>query len=255
MALNDHEKLLVEAIGSMLQNNDVKLGLAMHTQDQNSTERGYEYLHNQIDEMFALKAAELVHAESVNRAFHKVHSYKYLDDPSFKTAMEKEMVAQAVPAEERKKATDFISKIMNEVKAEQEEWCEKDSGFNPALDEIIDLSRPEQPLDFSIEKVEGWPMESNVEWDKEDFSPSKTPSEPVTEGMRRSRSLVCPRCKASGAKIISAEHGRTPDEDAYEAFCDMCDNTWYVHGSSVLGLDLSHLGGQDDSIEQDDIGL
>jgi hypothetical protein len=176
MSLNADEQLLVEAISSML-SQDAKLGLSMHStvqSDIDTTERGYEYLHNQIDEMFALRAAELLHAESVNQAFRKVHSYKYLDDPSFKIAMEKEMVAQAVPAEERKKATGFIPTIIDEIKEEQAEWCEKDS-FSPLLDEIKEVSQPEQPLDFHIEEVEGWPNEANVEWDKGNASPSRTP--------------------------------------------------------------------------------
>ncbi len=176
MALNKDEKLLAEAIDSMLQQ-DAMLGLSIHTdehEEMGTTERGYEYLHNQIDEMFALKAAELTHADGVNQAFKKVHNYKYLDDPSFKTAMLKEMVAQAVPAEERDKALGFIPTIISELKAEQSEWAEKDA-FNPNLDEIMEVSQPEQPLDFNIESVEGWSDDANVEWEKGNASPARTP--------------------------------------------------------------------------------
>ena len=171
--LTSTEKTLCEAIETMLQH-DAKLGLKIHDTDGKhlgETERGYEYLHGQIDEMFGLKAAELIHAESVCQAFHKVHSYKYLDDPSFKTAMEKEMVAQAVPAEERNKALNFVPSIISELKEDQAEWAEKDFGFNPKLDEIKEASRPEQPLDFKIHEVEGWPTDSNVDWDEGDASP------------------------------------------------------------------------------------
>jgi hypothetical protein len=173
------ESLVAEAIDTMLQH-DAKLGLKIHDTDDKrlgEAERGYEYLHGQIDEMFALKAAELIHAESVCQAFRKVHNYKYLDDPSFKTAMEKEMVAQAVPAEERGKATDFVPAIISELKDDQAEWAEKDFGFNPKLDEIKEASRPEQSMDFGIESVEGWPTESNVDWDEGDASPGRTPSD------------------------------------------------------------------------------
>lgn len=173
------ERTLAEAIDTMLQH-DAKLGLKIHDADDKrlgEAERGYEYLHGQIDEMFALKAAELVHAESVCQAFRKVHNYKYLDDPSFKTAMEKEMVAQAVPAEERTQALEFVPSIISELKADQAEWAEKDFGFNPKLDEIKEASQPEQPMDFGIENVEGWPTDSNVDWDEGDASPSRTPSD------------------------------------------------------------------------------
>lgn len=178
--LTKTEKMLCEAVDTMLQH-DAKLGLKMHDSTDKrlgETERGLEYLHGQIDDMFYLKAAELVHAEGVCQAFNKVHSYKYLDDPSFKTAMEKEMVAQAIPAEDRSKAVEFIPSIISELKSEQAEWAEKDFGFNPALDEIKEASKPEQPLDFSIEDVDGWPSDANVEWGEiGDASMGHTPSD------------------------------------------------------------------------------
>jgi hypothetical protein len=179
MALNKNEKLVLEAIDSMLQQ-DAKLGLVIHDKQHEETgaaERGYEYLHGQIDDMFQVKAAELVHAESVCQAFRSVHNYKYVDDPSFGTAMEKQMVAQAVPAAERTKATDFVPAIIKELKTEQKEWQEKDFGFNPALNEIREASKPEQPMDFNIEEVDGWPTDSNVDWDPGNASPDRTPSD------------------------------------------------------------------------------
>lgn len=166
--------MLLEAIDTMLQH-DAKLGLAIHS-EHSETERGYEYLHGQIDEMFALKAAELTHSDGVCQAFKKVHSYKYLDDPSFKTAMQKEMVAQAIPESDRNKAVGFIPQIITELKKEQSEWAEKDT-FHPNLDEIKEASQPEQPLDFEIEEVDGWSMEPNVTFEKGDASMGVTPSD------------------------------------------------------------------------------
>lgn len=166
--LNKDEKNLLEAIDSMLQQ-DARLGLSIHDTEENSNrdsaERGFEYLHNQIDEMFALRSAELTYADSINQAFKKVHNYKYLDDPSFPTAMKKEMVAQAVPAEERHKALSFIPQIIDELKEEQAEWAEKDSGFNPELEEIMKLSRPEQNNELEI--LDDWGYETNVEEDED----------------------------------------------------------------------------------------
>lgn len=177
MPLSNNEKMIAEAIDSMLQQ-DAKLGLSIHdsTEDWNSEERGYEYLHNQVDDLFRLKAAELVHAESVSQAFGKVHNYKYIDDPSFPTAMEKEMVATAVPSEEREKALGFIPNIIKELREEQKQWSEKDFGYNPNLEDIREASRPEQPLDFNIHDVEGY-NDGNVEWEKGDASPGHTPSD------------------------------------------------------------------------------
>lgn len=150
MALTKTEKLLVESIKSML-HQDPKLGLAFHDDDKPlEAERGVEYLHEQIDDMFAVKAAELLHSDAVCQAFRKVHNYKYLDDHTFIPAMEREMVSTAVPAEERQKALKFVPAIIDELRAEQRDWAERDSGFNPSLDEVKEVSQPEQPTDFKI---------------------------------------------------------------------------------------------------------
>jgi hypothetical protein len=88
--------------------------------------------------------------------------------------MEKELVAQAVPAEERAKAVAAIDSIIKELSKEKKNWAEKDYGFNPHMDEIEKVSKPEQPLDFQIHDKDGY-NEANVEWDKEDFKPGRTP--------------------------------------------------------------------------------
>ena len=171
--LSKDEQLVAEAIDSML-SHDAQLGLKIHNQSSEElgkAERGYEYLHGQINEMFALKAAELTHADGVCQAFSKVHNYKYLDDPSFKTAMEKEMVAQAIPAEDRGQATKFLKDIIEELKNDQAEWAEKDFGFNPKLDDILETSQPEQPTECEILDVEDWPTEANVDFESGDASP------------------------------------------------------------------------------------
>ncbi len=170
--LNETEQPLVEAIDTMLQH-DVKLGLKIHDKDLSSKgelERGYEYLHGQIDEMFQLKANELEHHNSVTQAFFKVHNYKYLDDPTFVEALEKEMTGTGVPAAERDKARGFIPKIIDELKKEQADWAEKDFGFHPNMDEIHETSQPEQPLDFDIHDRDGY-NDSNVTWEDGDASP------------------------------------------------------------------------------------
>jgi hypothetical protein len=153
MALTKNDRLLIEGIKSMLAQ-DAKLGLAFHDQDKatQEAEQGFEYLHEQINDMFAVRAAELTHADSVCRAFHKVHSYKYLEDPFFQIVMDKEMISTAVPAEERNKALKFIPTIIDELRTEQREWAEKDAGFNPSLDEVKEISQPRQPSDFKIQE-------------------------------------------------------------------------------------------------------
>lgn len=179
MSLNENEELLLEAIKSMLQD-DAKLGLTVHDKDKKEdeyqAERGLEYLHGNINEMFRLKAAELDHSDAVNQAFNKVHSYKYVDDPTFSTAFEKELVAQAVPANERAEAAIFISKIIDELKEDNEEWAEKDFGFNPNIEELKNISQPEQPLDFEVHDMDGY-NDENVDFESGDASMGVTPSD------------------------------------------------------------------------------
>jgi hypothetical protein len=188
MSLNKKEKILLEAVQNMLQQ-DVMLGLSIHKDKDDiayqSAERGYEYLHNQIDEMFSLKAAELTHTDGICQAFSKVHSYKYLDDPSFETAMQKEMVAQGIPKEERVKAIGWIPQIIKELKEEQSEWSEKDYGFHPDLEEIKETSQPDQSNEFDIEEVDGWSMKSNMKWKRGEASPGRMPDEAENQRNRR----------------------------------------------------------------------
>lgn len=139
------EVLLVEAIQSFL-GNKAKLGLKPDNaadDDNNPKARGFEYLHGQIDEMFAHKAAELTHHTGICASFSKVHSYKYLDDTAFAEAIDKEMVAQGIPAAERRQALDFIPAIIKELRDEKSEWSEKDFGM-VNMDDIIEVSNPVQ---------------------------------------------------------------------------------------------------------------
>ena len=144
--LNKKEKLLSEAINTMLQH-DAKLGLAFHDDKKSSgyqsgdgadrngeTERGYQQLHGQITEMFALKAAESPFHDSLCQAFGKVHNYKYIDDPTFRIAMEKELLAQGIPLKERNKALDIVPAIVDDLKSDEDAWSEQNFGFNTELD-------------------------------------------------------------------------------------------------------------------------
>lgn len=149
MSLNSDEQLVLEAITNFLQQ-DAKLGLANHDEEEHAIERGYEYLHNHIDELFNLKAAESTFFNELTAAFNKVHSYKYLDDPTFLTAYEKEMVARGIPADERHKASTFITDIMNDLRNGESDWAEKDH-FHPDMEEIVDVTQPNQDNEFTIE--------------------------------------------------------------------------------------------------------
>lgn len=142
MALNKHEKFLVEAIDTLL-SQKAQLGVPDPPKNQQKqVEHSFQYLHEEINNRFAIKATDLVHHDGICAAFAKVHSYKYVTDPTFHEAMERELRAQGIPAEERTKALGFIPDVIEEVKDSTQDWDEKDSGFHPDLNEIMKVSRP-----------------------------------------------------------------------------------------------------------------
>lgn len=127
--------LILEAYKTMLSLGD-NLGVPKAT-DAEKAERGYEYLHNEISEMYAQKVASLVHFDGVRSAFNKVHSYKYLDDPTFAGALRAEFKSQGIPADEQHTAIESVNKMLTELREEAKAWAEKDSGFHPDLDEVM----------------------------------------------------------------------------------------------------------------------
>jgi hypothetical protein len=143
MQMNENEKILTEAFKSFL-DAKAQLGLKPHEAElEAKDDQTIAYLHGHINEMFAHKAAELTHYDGVKQAFSKVHGYKYITDPDFIKAMDREMIAQGIPGEERGKATGFVPKIIEEL-GHDKMWLEQDFGFHPDLKEIMDASRPEQ---------------------------------------------------------------------------------------------------------------
>lgn len=142
--MTEAEALLLEALKSYL-DDKAQLGLASHKEELEDTqlESTVAYLHGHINEMFAHKAAELTHYDGVKRAFSKIHGYKYVTDPGFVPAMEKEMIAQGIPGEERAKATGFVPKIIEEL-GHDKMWSEQDFGYHPDLKEIMEICQPEQ---------------------------------------------------------------------------------------------------------------
>lgn len=144
MALNETETLLVEAIQSML-GGKAKLGLAHHNDANKDESNTFQFLHENIQEQFDLDTIDSDYHTSLCSAFRKVHSYKYVTDPTFNEALGREFKAMGIPEQEHKRAFDAIEKIINEVKGGKNKWwSEKDSGWHPQLDEIIAASQPEQ---------------------------------------------------------------------------------------------------------------
>jgi len=174
MPMNADEQLLVEAIKSML-HQDAHLGLSDDSVKMQPHERGFEYLHEEILDMFAIKAAELLHTESVVSAFNKTHNYKYIDDWTFMPAFIQEMVSRGVPQNERMKANKYVIDIIEQLQEENENWSERDAGFDSNLEEVRKVSQPRQASKFTNEKRRI--NNTNIEKPTSgDASPSRTPS-------------------------------------------------------------------------------
>jgi hypothetical protein len=136
-AMKDSEKLLLEAVRSMLRQ-DVKLGLAYHKPDQVKRESSHfmQFQRETIDDMYQLAISESKFADSITAAFSKVHCHKYIDDPTFKLAMDAEMRSMGLPKEDRELAIKSLDKVIKELV----EGGERGAGWNPRMDDLVDLT-------------------------------------------------------------------------------------------------------------------
>lgn len=137
--MNKKEKTLTEAVETFLQH---KAQLGLQEPDWEEESHTFQFMHEQINDLYRLKTSDTTHHTGICAAFRKVHDYKYVTDPTFREALHKELTAQAVPAEELEKALDMVNTVIEEIKEENKNWNEKDAGFNPNLDEIIEVSNP-----------------------------------------------------------------------------------------------------------------
>lgn len=135
MALNKNEKALLEAVGNLLQQ-DAKLGLAMHKDKEISHLSQFRW--EGIDDLFTLKASGNPYKDSLTSAFYAVHSHKYIDHPTFKLSLEKELTARGMPSNVREAAMKYVDAIIEDLSAK--EPSEHDAGWNPNMKDIVDLT-------------------------------------------------------------------------------------------------------------------
>lgn len=136
MPLNQIEKMLLEAVTGML--DDVA---GTYVSKDKTTEHTFTHLHEEIEQAYRLATVSLEHHDSVCSAFSKIHSHKYIDDPSFGLSFKKELMARAIPLTEQEDALQAIGKVIDKYLKGN---AEQDSGWHPQLDEIIDASQPQQ---------------------------------------------------------------------------------------------------------------
>lgn len=135
MALNKHEKAILEAVEGLLQQ-DAKLGLSIHKDKEVSHLSQFRW--EGIDDLFTLKVAGSPFKDAMTSAFYAVHSHKYIDHPTFKLAFDKEMSARAVPTAMREQALKHVDAIVEDLTVKKPN--EQDAGWNPAMDEIVEMT-------------------------------------------------------------------------------------------------------------------
>ena len=141
MALSDIERLLFEEMKTLL-GDKTQLGLSVHKKDQQDQSNTGQWLHEDIDQQFALDTIDLVHHSEVTAAFKKVHDYKYLDSPTFQVSFRRELTAQAVPAKEVDEALKILEKLMVKAGGKKGQG-ERDAGWHPELEEVLKTANPE----------------------------------------------------------------------------------------------------------------
>lgn len=140
MALSKNERAILEAVGNLLQQ-DAKLGLSIHKDAvgyEKTTDHYSQFRWEGIDDLFTLKASGNPFRDSLTSAFYAVHSHKYIDHPTFKLSLEKELTARGVPTVAREAAMKFVDAIIEDLSADKP--SEQDAGWGPHVKEMRDLT-------------------------------------------------------------------------------------------------------------------
>lgn len=140
MALSKNERAILEAVGNLLQQ-DAKLGLSIHKDSvgyEKTTDHYSQFRWEGIDDLFTLKASGSPYKDSLTSAFYAVHSHKYIDHPTFKLSLEKELTARGVPTVARENALKYVDAIIEDLS--EKEPSEQDAGWSPHVDELKDIT-------------------------------------------------------------------------------------------------------------------
>jgi len=137
--MNELEQLLCEEINIYFENYS-KFGAPERPKDDD-VDNAFQNLHEHINDLFAIKASDLIHYDNVCSTFRKIHNHLYITDPRFELTLSKELDSRGVPSEEKEKALGLITKIISEVKGVGENWKEQDAGYHPNLKNILNKQK------------------------------------------------------------------------------------------------------------------
>lgn len=179
--MKTNEITIIEGVRSFL-------GLDHHDYSKiNKLDLGGQHVQSHISELFKLKAAELIHHDSIVSAFNKTQNNMYLDDPAFTVTFMKEMTGRAVPKPEIEDALKYADDVLDKATKEFDSSSAKDAGNHPNLSKIKEVSQPEQATELeTIKPRDGHKQESNIKSDmpidrKDGKRITEAAAEPVTE--------------------------------------------------------------------------
>jgi hypothetical protein len=110
----------------------------------------------------------------------------YLDDPAFAVTFMKEMTGRAVPKPEIEDALKFADDVLDKASKEFDSSSVKDTGWNPNLEDIKEVSQPEQNIEFeTVKPRKGHEQKSNIE---SDMPIDRPKAKRVTESINESSS-------------------------------------------------------------------
>ena len=139
MGLSKNESTILEAVSNWLQD---ATATADDKDKGEETSHTFTFQHETVEQEFRLQMMESSYYDGICGAFNKIHSHKYLNDPTFALSFKKEMSGQGIPEEDQSKAIDAVSEVLKSVVGEDN--GEKDAGWNPYMDGIVKVSKPEQ---------------------------------------------------------------------------------------------------------------
>lgn len=147
MALNKKEALILEALKNALGAKDLGLNTGKETS------HFQQFKFEDIQNMMFLKVNDSPFANAIMAAFRKVHSYKYIQEPSFGEAFQKELKAMSIPMKEQRKALNSAHQVMTEMSKDED--AEQDFGWNPNMKDLVDVTtnadnrKPERSIPFN----------------------------------------------------------------------------------------------------------
>ena len=143
MSLSKLERKIVEALKNslkadvLLEDTPLQGMLKQMAHDVDETSHTSQFRWEGIDDAYKLKVAGDSYQDSITSAFLHTHSYKYLDNPSFKLSFETELKNRAIPDNSIKSALTHVDTLVKELSANP---GERDSGWNPNIDDLVDVT-------------------------------------------------------------------------------------------------------------------